>query len=85
MKYMVSQLLLRKFLIIGQHLLSVLASRVKEVFCLHFLDFSLSFLNCSRSVSRAQLRDSSEKASLSVSVIKICSVWETSCCKSQIN
>lgn len=36
-------------------LLSMLASKMKEVFFLHFLDFSLFFLNCSRSVSRVQL------------------------------
>lgn len=43
--------------------------------------FSKLFKICEQS----SVRDSSEKASLSVSVIKICSVWETSCCKSQIN
>jgi len=42
---MVSQLLVRKLLIINQHLLAMLASKMKDIFFLYFLNSNLSFLN----------------------------------------
>lgn len=47
--------------------------------------FQFLFSKLLKMYEQSSVRDSSEKASLSVSVIKIFSVWETSCCKSQIH
>lgn len=84
MKCIVSQLLLRKFLIINQHLLSMLASKMKSIFS-SLPKFQFLFSKLLKICEQSSVRDSSEKASLIVSVIKICSVWETSCYKYQIH
>lgn len=47
--------------------------------------FQFFFSKLLKICEKSSVRDSSEKATPSVSVIKICRVWETSCCKSQIH